>query len=411
MADAATVQAPQAKAPTDIPADRIRVFDIYNLPDDDLHVAWMGLRDSTSHDMVWTPYNGGHWIALKPELIADVLTDATRFSSLNVLVPKETSGAAYRFIPLSLDPPQHKPFRKILNDNMYGGAIRPMELKVRELTISLIEGFLDNGRCDFVKEFADQFPLQVFMQLVDLPMEDLPRLKHLADQFTRPDGSITPQQASDAFIAYIVPVLQERKATDRDDLLSNMARGEVFGRPVTDEEAARMAIQVLVGGLDTVVNLMSLSMLMLAKLPEVQARMAADPSVHRAAIHECLRRFPIVSSAREVVAEIEVDGTPLHKGDMVVAPTELFAMNERMNEDPMRFDLDRKIRNHNVFGSGHHICPGQFLARMEMKVFFEEWFKRIPSFELEFGQNPRHFGGITAGCEPFCLRWPARAGG
>lgn len=80
-------------------------------------------------------------------------------------------------------------------------------------------------------------------------------------------------------------------------------------------------------------------------------------------------------------------------------------LSPQMNDDPMAFDLDRKVRNHMAFGSGHHTCPGQFLARMEMKVLLKEWFARIPRFELEPSQTLRHRGGIVGGCEPFSLRW------
>lgn len=411
MTETATLTPPMPAGvtpPAGISPDRIVDYDIYNLPDDDLYTSWMGLKESTPHSIVWTPHNGGHWIALEPELVVEVLSNAEKYSSLYVLVPKETAGAAYQFIPLSLDPPVHRPYRKILNDNLYGSAIHPMEAKVRDLTVSLIEGFLDKGSCNFVHDFAEQLPLRVFMQLVDLPVDHLPKLKHLADQFTRPDGSITPQEAADQFFEYIIPIQNERKASDRTDMLANMARGQIDGRPVTEIEAARMAIQVLVGGLDTVVNLMSYAMRLLAQLPEVQARVASEPELNHAVVNECLRRFPIVSSAREIIVDTEVDGAALHKGEMVVAPTELYAMNARMNPDPLKFDLDRRVRNHQVFGSGHHTCPGQFLARMEMKILIEEWFKRIPSFELEPGQTLCDLGGITAGVRPYVLRWPAR---
>jgi cytochrome P450 len=108
----------------------------------------------------------------------------------------------------------------VLNDNLYGSAVNPLEHGVRELTVSLIEGFASKGRCDFVREFAEQLPLRVFMQLVDLPLTHLPRLKQLADTFTRPDGSITPEEASAQFAAYIRPILAERKAGQGTDMLS-----------------------------------------------------------------------------------------------------------------------------------------------------------------------------------------------
>lgn len=412
MSATATLAPGLSPAPADLAADRIVDFDIYNpfTASPDLHVAWMKLRESTPHNIVWTPYNGGHWIALEPELIMEVYADSDRFSSYNVLVPKETAGEAYHFIPLSLDPPEHRPYRKILNDNLYSSSINKLEPGVRALTAELIDGFVANGHCDFIREFAEQLPLRVFMQLVDVSLEHLPQLKHLADQFTRPDGSMTPEEATAAFVAFVQPILTERKHSDRSDLLTAITRGEVFGRPLTDEEAIKMAIQVMVGGLDTVVNFMSFTVQLLAQAPAVQARLAADRALHAAAINECLRRLPLVSSGREVRADTVVDGATLRAGDMVIAPTELVALNPRMNVDPLRYDLDRKVRNHAAFGSGAHTCPGQFLARMEMKIFLEEWFDRIPSFELEPGQTLRHRGGIVGGCEPFTIRWPAQAG-
>lgn len=399
-----------ANAPEGLAADRIVDFDIYNPFTDqtDFHKTWVGLRDSTPHNLVWTPYNGGHWIALEPELIADVYGDSERYSSFNVLVPKETAGAAYHLIPLSLNPPEHRPYRKILNDNLYSSSINKLEPSVRALTAELIDGFVAKGECDFIEDFAEKLPLRVFMELVDLPIDHLPKLKQLADQFTRPDGSVTPAEANAQFSDYVRPILDERRGSERSDLLTAITKGEVFGRPLTDDEALKMAIQVMVGGLDTVVNFMSFTVQLLAQAPDVQKRLAEDRSVHKAAINEALRRLPLVSSGREVRADMEVEGVTLREGDMVIAPTELFALNPRMNEDPMRYDLDRKIRNHAVFGSGAHTCPGQFLARMEMKVFLEEWFDRIPSFELVPGQELRHRGGIVGGCEPFKLRWPAQ---
>ncbi|WP_160737880.1 cytochrome P450 [Altericroceibacterium indicum] len=407
-----TTLAPPATAtrPEGLPDDRVVDFDIYNPFDGqhDLHKAWVQLRDSTQHAIVWTPHNEGHWIALSPELIGEVFSDASRFSSRVVLVPKSTAGEAYGdLLPLSLDPPVHRPYRKVLNDKLYGSAIKPLEPKVRKLTAELIEGFVANGRCEFVHEFAEQLPLRVFMELVDLPVEHLPRLKHLADQFTRPDGSMTPAEATASFKAYLKPILDERRNSSREDLLTHITQSKVNDRPMTEDEAARLASQVLVGGLDTVVNFMSFTMSTLAQAPEIQARIATDPTCHHAAINECLRRMPLVSSARELVADTEVDGVTLRKGDMVIAPTELYALNDAINDNPMAFDLDRKVRNHMVFGNGNHTCPGQFLARMEMKVLLEEWFARIPSFELEPGQTIRHNGGIVGGCQPFVLRWPA----
>lgn len=397
-----------ATRPSHVPSDRVVDFDIYNpfAKEADLHRAWVRMREESPHGIVWTPYNEGHWIALDSNLIASVLSDSAKFSNRIVLVPKSTAGEAYsEFIPLSLDPPRHQPFRKVLNDKLHGSAVNCLEDGVREQTVALIEAFALKGRCNFVHEFAEQLPLRVFMKLVDLPLENLPELKHLADQFTRPDGFVTPAQATAQFREYLSPILAERKGSDRTDLLTHIANAKIGDRDITEEEAANLAGQAMVGGLDTVVNFMSFAMLTLAGLPELQARIVNDPTVIPKVASELLRRLPIVSSGREVVADIEVDGVTLGKGDVVIAPTELYSLDPKNNACPFDVDVDRPVKKQVTFGAGPHICPGQFLARQEIKILFEEWFPRIPSFRLAPGQDVQHRGGITGGTDPFWLEW------
>jgi len=394
--------------PSHVPDDRTVDFDIYNpcTIESDLHQAWKRMRESTPHAIVWTPHNEGHWIALSPELISAVLSDSTRFSNRIVLVPKSTAGEAYsEFIPLSLDPPRHAPFRRVLDEKLRGPAITAIEDGIRELTISLIEAFVGNGRCNFVHEFAEQLPLRVFMQLVDLPLESLPELKHLADQFTRPDGSVTPAEATAQFQQYLAPILAERKGSGRHDLLTHIADARIGDRDITEAEAINLAGQAMVGGLDTVVNFMSFAMLTLAGMPELQAEIAEKPARIPKLVNELLRRLPIISSGREVIGNVLVDGTHLARGDIVIAPTELYALDESMNECPFKMDLDRPTKKHVTFGAGPHICPGQFLAKQEIRILLEEWFARIPTFRLVPGQEIPHLGGITSGVAPFSLEW------
>ena len=394
--------------PSHVPEERTVDFDIYNpcTLESDLHHAWKRMRESTPHAIVWTPHNEGHWIALSPELISAVLSDSTRFSNRIVLVPKSTAGEAYsEFIPLSLDPPHHAPFRRVLDEKLRSSEIRLVEGGIRELTVSLIDAFVENGRCNFVHEFAEELPLRVFMQLVDLPLESLPELKHLADQFTRPDGSVTPAEATAQFQKFLAPVLAERKGSGRNDLLTHIADAKIGDREITEAEAVNLAGQAMVGGLDTVVNFMSFAMLTLADMPELQAEIAENPARIPKLVSELLRRLPIISSGREVIGDVVVDGTTLAKGDVVIAPTELYALAESMNECPFKMDLDRPTKKQVTFGAGPHICPGKFLAKQEITILLEEWFARIPKFRLVPGQDIPHLGGITSGVSPFWLEW------
>jgi camphor 5-monooxygenase len=393
--------------PANVPADRIIDFDIYGaLPNDmDFHQLWRNMMDSAPYPVMWTPHNGGHWIALRGDLADTVMSDYERFSNRTVLVPKDTAGEAYRLIPLSLDPPEHRPFRTLLNDNLSPKALAGTDELIRTLTIELIEGFKPNGRCKFMAEFAEHLPIRIFMQIVDLPMADMPKLKHLADQFTRPDGSLTYPQVSQLFRDYINPVINARRGGSGTDMITRMVGSKIDGRDMTDVEAENICIQTLVGGLDTVINLMSVSMSYLAVNPALRRELAADPSRIDAALLEMMRRFPLVSSSREVRSTIEWEGVNLLAGDMVMATTILPALDEAANTDAFKFDLDRKARRQSLFGKGSHTCPGAHLARMEMKILLTEWFARIPEFRLASGTKLSFSSGIVAAVNPFELEW------
>jgi cytochrome P450 len=384
-------------------------FDIYReLPEGvDYHRYWRSLMDDSPHPVMWTPHNGGHWVALRGDLSDTVMSDYERFSNRTILVPKETAGEAYRLIPLSLDPPAHRPFRTLLNDHLGSKGLVGTDETIRSLAVELIDGFKDKGRCDFVHDFAEQLPVRIFMQIVDLPEADLPKLKHLADQFTRPDGSLTYPEVSQLFRDYIRPVIAERRGGSGNDMITRMVSGQVNGRDLTDKEAENICIQVLVGGLDTVVNFLGFTMQYLAQDQDLRHRLVAEPALIDDAVLEFFRRFPLVSSSREVHHDIEWEGVALKAGNMVMAPTAVVALDDAVNAKPFTFQLNRPARKHSTFGKGSHTCPGAILARMEVKIVLREWLARIPEFRLAPGTIPGSSNGIVGTAKPFVIEWDA----
>jgi cytochrome P450 len=398
--------------PAHVPAQRCIDFDIYQPLRDglDFHRSWKALQDSDLPDVVWTPHNGGHWLVLRGRLVSRVLSDYANFSNHTVLVPKDTAGEAYRLLPLSLDPPEHAPFRNLLNAGLSPRAVSEVEGAIRSLTISLIEGFRPTGRCNFTRDFAEQLPIRIFMQIVALPVEDTPRLKYLADQFTRPDGSLTYPEVSRLFREYIEPVIRERRGGNGGDMLSRMINGRVGDRALTDLEAANICIQVLVGGLDTVVNFMGFVMLFMARNPDARRTLARDPARIRIALNELARRFPLVTVGRELRHDMEFEGVSLKRGEMIVAPTILHGLDETENPAPLTVDFDRTEARHSTFGSGSHTCPGAHLARTEVRILLEEWLARIPDFDVEDDAAITYTGGIVGSVDSLPLVWPvARA--
>lgn len=397
-----------AERPDHVPADRVIDFNLHRPVPDGLtvHEFWREAMAGAAHDVMWTPHSGGHWIVLDPDLCEEVLTDPERFSSRIVIVPREPVGEAYsKYIPLSLDPPRHGPFRKLLNEGLSPKMIAQRKDAMRALTIDLIEGFRGKGRCNFTHDFAEQLPVRIFLRLVDLPASDAGKLKHLADQFTRPDGSLTFDQVEKQFSDYIRPIILERRGGTGNDLITLLASGQAEGRDLSDDEAENLATQALVGGLDTVVNLLGFVFSHLAQDAATRRTLAADPARIDDAILEFLRRFPVVSDSREVVRECSLDGVTLKPRDMIMASTIVIGLSDRSNPDPLDFRLGRQARRHFVFGKGHHTCPGAHLARTELKMVLEEWLTRIPDFRLAGGTAPTYTSGVVATVNPFELEW------
>lgn len=393
--------------PANVPPERVVDFDVYHplRAGLDFHRSWKDLQDTTPFDVIWSPRNGGHWMVLRGALIDRVLKDYEHFTSYTVLIPKATAGQAYRLIPLSVDPPQHGPFRKLMDDNLNPKAVRDYEPHVRKLTVDLIEGFRQRGRCNFTHDFAEQLPIRIFMRIVDLPMQDLPTLKYLADQFTRPDGTLPYSEVRRRFADYLRPVIEARRGGSGTDMISNMVNGQVFGRPLTEPEAVDLCTQTLVGGLDTVVNFMGFVMSYLAVDDERRRELVADPKRIPRAIVEFVRRFGVTTESREVVNDVEFEGLQLLKGDMIVAPAQLHGLDDRVNPDPLAVRFDRGVVGHSGFGSGPHRCPGSHLATAELRILLEEWLARIPEFSIAPDCKVEYRGGIVGSVLPFSLAW------
>ncbi|MDA0822566.1 MAG: cytochrome P450 [Proteobacteria bacterium] len=399
--------AEQIERPAHVPLDRFLDYDIYApfVEGKDFHASWKALQDADLPDIVWTPKNGGHWMVLRGRLVERVLSDYENFSNHTVLVPKDTAGEAYRLLPLSLDPPAHAPFRNLLSAGLAPQAVKGVEATIRALAISLIEGFRTQGTCNFTTDFAEQLPIKIFMQIVDLPSSDTAKLKHLADQFTRPDGSLTYPEVSQLFRAYINPIIAARRGRNARDMLSRMINGEVNGRPLTEEEASNLCIQVLVGGLDTVVNFLSFVMLFMAEHQEARVSLRERPEQLPVAIMELARRFPLVTVGRELRHDMTFEGVELKQGEMIMAPTILHGLDSNENPDPMSVDFARRDVKHSTFGSGSHTCPGAHLARTETRIVLEEWLNRIPEFEIAPGHNVTYTGGIVGSVNALPLVW------
>lgn len=393
--------------PSHVPADRIVDIDIYMPPDlesDGFHKAWSYLC-AQHPPVVWTPRNEGHWIALGGEALQQVQSDADRFSSRVIVLPKSV-GEMHGLIPTTIDPPEHRPYRQLLNAHLNPSAIRGLSENIRATAIDLIEGFAGGGHCNFSAEYAEQFPIRVFMSLVGIDAAEAPKIRHWAECMTRPGMDMTFDEAKAVFFEYVGPLVDARRENPGDDMISAMLHADLGeGRRLSRDEALSVVTQVLIAGLDTVVNVLGFIMRELAENPALRADLRQRGADITPVVHELFRRFGLVSIAREVRHDIEFHGLSLKAGDMIAIPTQVHGLDPRVNPDPLAIDPARKRARHSTFGSGPHMCPGQELARKEVAITLEEWLKRIPDFQLGPDSDLSPVPGIVGALRRVELVW------
>ena len=396
------------ECPFHVPTDRVRDVNVYMLPgqQDDFHGAWKALQDG-SPEIVWTPQNEGHWIALRGDILAEVQSDHERFSNRVIVLPKSV-GEKHGLIPTTIDPPAHRPYRKLLNDGMALARVRKLHASIRATAAELIDEVAGERRCDFTAHYAQVLPIRIFMALVDLPLADAEQIRFWAECMTRPDPPMPFEEAKQAFYDYLEPVLAARRATPGEDLLSQVVSADIEGRTLTLEESLSLCTQILIAGVDTVVNILGFIMLFLATDPAARAELAAMGSNEvMAATHELFRRFGLVTIARTVRHDMEFHGVSLKEGELVCIPTQVHGLDERINPNSLTVDFARRGGRHSAFGSGPHMCPGQELARAEVAITIEEWLKRIPDFRLAAEADTRCSAGIVGKVNRLVLEWNA----
>ncbi|AXU21179.1 cytochrome P450 (plasmid) [Novosphingobium sp. THN1] len=394
--------------PSHVPEDRVVDIDIYlppGLEAQGFHRAWSKL--SAIHpSVVWTPRNEGHWIALGGEALQEVQSDPERFSSRVIVLPKSV-GEMHGLIPTTIDPPEHRPYRQLLNAHLNPGAIRGLTESIRQTAVGLIDSFAHKGHCNFTTDYAEQFPIRVFMALVGIDAAEAPKIRHWAECMTRPGMDMTFDQAKAVFFDYVGPLVDARRGGKGEDMISAMINADLGeGRRLTRDEALSIVTQVLIAGLDTVVNVLGFIMRELAENPALRADLRQRGGDIVPVVHELFRRFGLVSIAREVRDDIaDFHGVPLKAGDMIAIPTQVHGLDPRVNPDPLAIDPARKRARHSTFGSGPHMCPGQELARKEVAITLEEWLKRIPEFALGPDSDLSPVPGIVGALRRVDLVW------
>jgi len=394
-----------AEKPAHVPDNLVFQVDCFDLPgmEDDAQLAWLRLK-AEHPPIFWTPYNGGHWIVTQSDDIKLLHTDHERFSHRTLMIPPIQMEKP--LVPIMLDPPEHTPYRRLMMKAFAPAKLDLLEARARVLAKELVSELAPKGECEFVVDFAEKVPISVFLEMMGLPLEDRPYLMTLAGATGHNSDQEARAKANNAIGEYVEKWLQERLARPCDDTISMIAHGEVEGKRISYEDALSMLRLMLGGGLDTVVHMMSLSVLFLARNPGHRRQLVEDPDLIPNAVEELIRRHGLSNTAREIVYDFEHKGVRFAKGDVIQQANCLYGLDEELVEDPLTISFNRpRPIVHAAFGSGPHVCAGSMLARREIKVCLDEWLRKIPDFSVKSGSKPKTATGLINGIAEVELVW------
>jgi cytochrome P450 len=303
-------------------------------------------------------------------------------------------GQSVPLIPLQVDPPDHRKYRRLLDPVFAPRQMNALEPDIARLVNERIDGFIDRGRCEFADELAVPLPSSVFLRLVGLPLSQLDLFLSMKDGILRPSGSDLDEiQASQRVAArqieeYFAEVVRERQKSpgNRDDVLSLFLSAEVEGQRLTVDEIVGICFLFILAGLDTVTDSLECFFAYLAQHPEQRRRIVEDPSLIPSTVEELLRwESPVTTVARTTTTDLELDGCPISKGSTVGISIGAANIDEEALPDAFTVDLGRNPNKHLAFGGGIHRCLGSHLARMELRIALREWHLRIPDYSLAPG--------------------------
>lgn len=302
---------------------------------------------------------------------------------------------------ITMDPPRHVKMRRLVNKGFTPRAVNEMEPLIREITNEILDGLEGKHSADFVIEVSSQLPLAVICGMLGLPRESWRLMFDLTNaSLGAADAeyqSDIPEEQRGTFAAarqtaaaaglkmagYFRELIERRRREPGNDLVSILVEGEVDGEKLTESELLAFCNLLVVAGNETTRNAISGGLIALDEHPDQRARLQADMSLIDTAVEEIIRWVsPLHHMTREATADVEIRGQQIRKGDKVIMWYPSANRDEDVFDAPYRFDVGRTPNDHLAFGIGEHYCLGAEFARKEVRVMFEELFRRFPEMHV-----------------------------
>jgi cytochrome P450 len=302
--------------------------------------------------------------------------------------------------------------------------LRTLEDRIRDIARETVDAMLaKDGECDFAREIAVDYPLRVIMNILGVPREDEARMLMLTQQLfgptdpelNRAQAEITDMNAGLQMLQYVVAdfenyfktITEDRRKNPKDDIATILANATVNGAPVGDRELNGYYIIIATAGHDTTSASTAGAIMELAKNPALFERYRAAETDKAGLIEEAIRwTTPVQHFMRSATEDTEIAGQKIAKGDWMMLCYASGNRDEAVFETPFTFNPDRAPNNQIAFGFGGHVCLGQHLARMEMRILMEELLPRLKSIELA-GEPARVESVFVGGLKRLPIRFVA----
>jgi cholest-4-en-3-one 26-monooxygenase len=306
--------------------------------------------------------------------------------------------AMMRLQLINMDPPRHIKYRRLVRNAFTPRAVDSYETRFREIARDILDKAVVGGRCEFVEDIAAELPLIAICELMGVPLDKRRRLFELTNimiGMDDPELATTQEEGTMAMMEMFMlaqELAAEQRTHPREDIVNVLLNGTVEDEPLTDEEFCYFFLLLIVAGNETTRTVTSHGMRLLIEHDQYQL-LADNTGLLEGAIEEFLRYNPAVIAFRRTATEdIELGGQQIKKGDKIQMYYGAASADESLFADSDSFDITRAQReevknNHRAFGIGEHFCLGSHLARLEMRVIFEEILRRI--------RNPRFDGEIA----------------
>ena len=320
---------------------------------------------------------------------------------------------------INLDDPQHKRRRNLVNKGFTPRRVEDHEPKIRRICNELIDTVAPRGKCDFVRDIAAPLPMIMIGDMLGVEPEDRDKLLRWSDDLISattatpsPEIRMASAKAAGEYVAYAANVIADRRAKPpQDDLMSVLVYAEIDGEKLDDQELIQESLLILVGGDETTRHVITEGMEVLIRHPVERQKLIDDPKKIRRGVEEMLRWVsPIKNMNRTATRDLELRGRKIREGDQLLLLYQSANRDERVFPEPDVFDVERHPNDHVAFGGyGAHFCLGSSLARLELRVMFEELLRRLPDMELDTDERlPLRPSNFIVGIEHMPVRFAPR---